>query len=138
MIGYCDQAQGSNKSFFAHFRIIGGHNGHFDFPATGEHDWGSGALNKQRCQTIWPRSSVKDLPVVNPERRKGNSGMNIRSTAWAVLAGASLIGVGTLASTADAAADFGDAQCPLAVSVVCHFVPIAPDLEGYVPEFGGS
>jgi S-formylglutathione hydrolase FrmB len=41
MIGYCDQAQGSNRSFYQHYRSVGGHNGHFDFPADGNHDWGS-------------------------------------------------------------------------------------------------
>ena len=39
MIGYCDQAQGSNRTFYAHYRALGGGNGHFDFPAGGEHDW---------------------------------------------------------------------------------------------------
>ena len=33
MIGYCDQAQGSNRTFYQHYRSVGGHNGHFDFPA---------------------------------------------------------------------------------------------------------
>jgi S-formylglutathione hydrolase FrmB len=41
MIGYCDQAQGSNRTFYAHYRTVGGHNGHFDFPTGGQHDWGS-------------------------------------------------------------------------------------------------
>jgi S-formylglutathione hydrolase FrmB len=41
MIGYCDQAQGSNRSFFTHYRGIGGQNGHFDFPVGGQHDWGT-------------------------------------------------------------------------------------------------
>jgi S-formylglutathione hydrolase FrmB len=41
MIGYCDQAQGSNRTFYQHYRGVGGHNGHFDFPQTGEHDWGT-------------------------------------------------------------------------------------------------
>lgn len=41
MIGYCDQAQGSNRSFYAHYRGVGGQNGHFDFPISGEHDWGT-------------------------------------------------------------------------------------------------
>jgi S-formylglutathione hydrolase FrmB len=41
MIGYCDQAQGSNRTFYQHYRVVGGHNGHFDFPQTGEHDWGT-------------------------------------------------------------------------------------------------
>jgi len=39
MIGYCDQAQGSNRNFYDHYRAAGGHNGHFDLPAVGEHDW---------------------------------------------------------------------------------------------------
>src|SRR5690606_36854852 len=29
MIGYADQAQGSNRTFYAHYRQIGGRNGHF-------------------------------------------------------------------------------------------------------------
>jgi S-formylglutathione hydrolase FrmB len=41
MIGYCDQAQGSNRTFYQHYRGVGGHNGHFDFPAGGNHDWSS-------------------------------------------------------------------------------------------------
>ena len=41
MIGWCDQAQGSNKTFYQHYRSVGGHNGHFDFPTSGQHDWGS-------------------------------------------------------------------------------------------------
>jgi S-formylglutathione hydrolase FrmB len=41
MIGYADQAQGSNRAFFAHYRGVGGHNGHFDFPTSGDHGWAS-------------------------------------------------------------------------------------------------
>lgn len=41
MIGYCDQAQGSNRSFYNHYRSVGGKNAHFDIPAGGEHDWGT-------------------------------------------------------------------------------------------------
>ncbi|MDT5135180.1 MAG: hypothetical protein QOE41_4491 [Mycobacterium sp.] len=41
MIGYADQAQGSNRIFYQHYRSVGGHNGHFDYPATGNHDWSS-------------------------------------------------------------------------------------------------
>jgi S-formylglutathione hydrolase FrmB len=41
MIGYCDQAQGSNRSFYQHYRGVGGHNGHFDIPTDGQHDWGT-------------------------------------------------------------------------------------------------
>jgi S-formylglutathione hydrolase FrmB len=39
MLGYCDQAQGSNRVFYSHYRSVGGHNGHFDIPQTGNHDW---------------------------------------------------------------------------------------------------
>jgi S-formylglutathione hydrolase FrmB len=41
MIGYCDQAQGSNRAFYQHYRTVGGGNGHFDFQSGGEHGWGS-------------------------------------------------------------------------------------------------
>jgi S-formylglutathione hydrolase FrmB len=41
MIGYCDQAAGSNRVFYQHYRAVGGHNGHFDIPTGGQHDWGS-------------------------------------------------------------------------------------------------
>lgn len=41
MIGYCDQAQGSNRVFYAHYRSLGGRNAHFDFPVDGQHDWGN-------------------------------------------------------------------------------------------------
>ncbi|MBP1823144.1 S-formylglutathione hydrolase FrmB [Mycobacterium sp. OAE908] len=43
MIGYADQAQGSNRTFYAHYRSVGGTNGHFDFPAIGEHGWSTWA-----------------------------------------------------------------------------------------------
>jgi S-formylglutathione hydrolase FrmB len=39
MLGYCDQAQGSNRSFYDQYRSAGGHNGHFDIPPGGSHDW---------------------------------------------------------------------------------------------------
>jgi S-formylglutathione hydrolase FrmB len=41
MIGYCDIAQGTNREFYQHYRSVGGHNGHFDFPTSGGHDWGT-------------------------------------------------------------------------------------------------
>jgi S-formylglutathione hydrolase FrmB len=41
MIGYCDQAQGTNRDFYQQYRVAGGRNGHFDFPTTGNHDWSS-------------------------------------------------------------------------------------------------
>ncbi|WP_425294940.1 esterase family protein [Mycolicibacterium vanbaalenii] len=41
MIDYCAIAQGSNRSFYQHYRGIGGSNAHFDFPTSGNHDWGS-------------------------------------------------------------------------------------------------
>ncbi len=43
MIGYADQAQGSNRTFFSHYQSVGGHNGHFDFPLTGDHGWSTWA-----------------------------------------------------------------------------------------------
>jgi S-formylglutathione hydrolase FrmB len=41
MIGYCDIAQGSARVFYQHYRQVGGHNAHFDFPDGGGHDWGT-------------------------------------------------------------------------------------------------
>jgi S-formylglutathione hydrolase FrmB len=41
MIGGCDQAQGSNRTFYAHYRSLGGRNGQFNFPTGGNHDWGN-------------------------------------------------------------------------------------------------
>lgn len=41
MIGFCDQAQGTSRAFYQHYRVVGGHNGHFDIGAGGQHDWGS-------------------------------------------------------------------------------------------------
>lgn len=57
MIGYCDQAQGSNRSFYQHYRSVGGRNGHFDFPTSGQHDWGTwgpqlGALSSDLVAAI--------------------------------------------------------------------------------------
>ncbi|HUL99947.1 MAG TPA: alpha/beta hydrolase family protein [Mycobacterium sp.] len=57
MIGYCDQAQGSNRTFYQHYRQVGGHNGHFDFPASGNHDWSTwgpqlGAMTGELVATI--------------------------------------------------------------------------------------
>jgi S-formylglutathione hydrolase FrmB len=39
MLGVADQAQGINQMFYAQYRSIGGHNGHFDLPASGDHGW---------------------------------------------------------------------------------------------------
>jgi S-formylglutathione hydrolase FrmB len=41
MIGYADQAAGTNMSFYAYYRQVGGHNGNFDLPASGDHGWSS-------------------------------------------------------------------------------------------------
>jgi S-formylglutathione hydrolase FrmB len=43
MIGYPSQAQGSNRTFYAQYRTVGGANGHFDFPAAGDHGWSTWA-----------------------------------------------------------------------------------------------
>lgn len=39
MLGYANQVPGSNLKFYEHFRTLGGQNGHFDFPADGDHGW---------------------------------------------------------------------------------------------------
>jgi S-formylglutathione hydrolase FrmB len=41
MIGYADQAQGTNSSFYAYYRQVGGTNAHFDLPPSGDHGWSS-------------------------------------------------------------------------------------------------
>jgi S-formylglutathione hydrolase FrmB len=47
MLGYADQAQASNRSFYQHYRAVGGQNGHFDFPAGGDHGWSTWAPQLQ-------------------------------------------------------------------------------------------
>ncbi|WP_074345816.1 alpha/beta hydrolase [Mycobacteroides abscessus] len=39
MIGYCDQAQGTNRLFYTHLLAQGATNTHIDINATGQHDW---------------------------------------------------------------------------------------------------
>lgn len=39
MIGYADQAQGTNASFYAYYKQVGGHNAHFNLPTGGDHGW---------------------------------------------------------------------------------------------------
>ncbi len=41
MIGYADQAQGTNNSFFAYYKQVGGRNAHFNLPPSGDHGWSS-------------------------------------------------------------------------------------------------
>lgn len=41
--GDCSVAQGSNRIFYAHYRGLGGRNGHFDITGGGNHDWGTWA-----------------------------------------------------------------------------------------------
>jgi S-formylglutathione hydrolase FrmB len=43
MIGFADIAQGSNRTFYTHYRDVGGTNGHFDFPVSGDHGWSAWA-----------------------------------------------------------------------------------------------
>jgi S-formylglutathione hydrolase FrmB len=43
MLDYADQAQGSNHNFYLHYFEVGGNNGHFDLPTTGNHDWSTWA-----------------------------------------------------------------------------------------------
>jgi S-formylglutathione hydrolase FrmB len=39
MAGYGDVAQGTNATFYSHYRDAGGHNGHFDLGRGGGNDW---------------------------------------------------------------------------------------------------
>lgn len=39
MIGYPDIAQGTNATFYTHYRDVGGHSGHFDLGRGGGNDW---------------------------------------------------------------------------------------------------
>ncbi len=41
MIGYPDQAQGTNQSFYAYYKQVGGHNANFSMPTGGDHGWSS-------------------------------------------------------------------------------------------------
>ncbi len=39
MLGAAAQAQGANRMFYQQYRAVGGSNGHFDFPVSGDHGW---------------------------------------------------------------------------------------------------
>ena len=57
MIGYPDQAQGTNHSFLLQYQTFGGRNGHFDLPVNGDHGWSSwapqlGAMSGDMVATI--------------------------------------------------------------------------------------
>lgn len=39
VIGHPEQIYGTNGTFFAHYKAMGGNNGHFDFPVGGDHGW---------------------------------------------------------------------------------------------------
>lgn len=41
MIGQAGEAMGNSRMFYQQYRSVGGHNGHFDFPAGGDNGWGS-------------------------------------------------------------------------------------------------
>jgi S-formylglutathione hydrolase FrmB len=41
VLGYPDQATGSNLEFYQQYRTVGGHNGHFDIAVDGDNGWGS-------------------------------------------------------------------------------------------------
>ncbi len=43
MIGQAAEAMGNSRMFYNQYRSVGGHNGHFDFPASGDNGWGSWA-----------------------------------------------------------------------------------------------
>lgn len=57
MLDAADQAQGSNRAFHQQYRSVGGDNGHFDFPVSGDHGWGTwasqlGAMSGDLVNTI--------------------------------------------------------------------------------------
>jgi len=39
MIGFADQAPGTNSSFYAYYKNVGGHNASFNLPPQGDHGW---------------------------------------------------------------------------------------------------
>ncbi|HYB38924.1 MAG TPA: alpha/beta hydrolase family protein [Mycobacterium sp.] len=41
MVGQAGEAMGNSRMFYQEYRNVGGHNGHFDFPAGGDNGWGS-------------------------------------------------------------------------------------------------
>ena len=41
MIGQAGEAWAAPRFFYQEYRNVGGHNGHFDFPAGGDNGWGS-------------------------------------------------------------------------------------------------
>lgn len=57
MLGAAAQAQGANRMFYQQYRNVGGNNGHFDFPASGDHGWSTwgpqlGAMSGDLAATI--------------------------------------------------------------------------------------
>jgi S-formylglutathione hydrolase FrmB len=41
MIGFPDIAQGTNATFYSHYRDVNGHNGHFELGGGGDNGWGA-------------------------------------------------------------------------------------------------
>jgi S-formylglutathione hydrolase FrmB len=52
LIGYADQAQGTNRSFDVQYRAVSGRNGHFDFPAVAIMAGQAGHRSWPRCRAI--------------------------------------------------------------------------------------
>jgi len=57
VLGAADQAQGVNQMFYTQYHDFGGRNGHFDFPTSGDHGWGTwgpqlGAMSGDIVRTI--------------------------------------------------------------------------------------
>jgi S-formylglutathione hydrolase FrmB len=69
MIGYADQAQGSNRSFLVQYQQQGAPNGHLDFPVGGDHGWSSWApqlaamsgdmATAIRCSSRWRNAKAR-------------------------------------------------------------------------------
>jgi S-formylglutathione hydrolase FrmB len=47
MLGFPDIAHGTSLEFSTHYREVGGHNGHFDFPSGGDNGWPTWAAQLQ-------------------------------------------------------------------------------------------
>ena len=58
MIGYCDQAQGSNRAFYQHYRSVGGHNGALRLPGRAASTTGAPGARS------WPRCPASSSPTI--------------------------------------------------------------------------
>jgi len=64
LLGVGTQAQGSNRTFYSHYRTAHGANGHFDIPLSGDHGWsiGGGSRRGRRCATCEVGGAIAAAP----------------------------------------------------------------------------